>query len=199
MRRPIVFLALCLSVVGPAVADELFDFTYSDGTFTGIGTLTATPNGDGSFTADSGSGIFGSVATGYSAMTLIPNGAAPDYNSGPFGPDSIMVIYDDQLFPSGSSYLDGGGLLFGFTGAGPLGATEINICGTSECTTATTSGPSQTHIPYGFVMNDSNATSGTGNFTLVDPPAAVPEPSSLVVVVGASLLLLSARRKRASR
>jgi hypothetical protein len=78
--------------------------------------LTASDNGDGSFTATAGSlSIFGDpLATG---GTLLPNPFAPNPVLSPSG----FFGFDDQLFPNLNPTLDLFGLLF------ISGPNEINI------------------------------------------------------------------------
>jgi hypothetical protein len=107
-----VLFSLCT-----ARATVIFQFTYTS--FSNLdfasGTLDATDNGDGSFTASSGSGIY----DGFD-ITLIPN---PNGTAGATSPSGFFN-YDNQLFPSGNPVIDNGGLLFSInTGT----ATELNI------------------------------------------------------------------------
>src|SRR5579859_7090814 len=117
MRPCIILLTLCLVVTGTAMADT-FNFTYTGGLYNGSGTLQATNNGNGTFTATSGSGLFDGFA-----ISLIANPNAPNNSNSPSG----AFYYDDLLFPTGSPVIDSGGLLFSING---LGATELNFCST---------------------------------------------------------------------
>jgi MYXO-CTERM domain-containing protein len=93
-----------------------FNFAFIGLGLSGSGLLTASDNGDGSFTATSGSlSVFGDpLATG---GTLFPNPSAP----GPAFSPSGFFIYDNQLFPTLNPTLDVDGLLF------TSGPNEINI------------------------------------------------------------------------
>src|ERR1700735_1051021 len=89
-----------------AHAQTVFNFDFSNGTnivdvngnpvsgtSDATGTLLATPNGDGSYTAISGS----ATVTGFDAGSyeLVPNPNAPNTTV-----ISSLVFYDDQLFPN---------------------------------------------------------------------------------------------------
>lgn len=97
MRRSVILLFLCLLALGTAVADT-FNFTYSGSLYSGSGTLVATNNGNGSFTATSGSGFFDGFL-----ISLIANPSAPNFRNSPSG----AFYYDDLLFPKSSSVCQG--------------------------------------------------------------------------------------------
>jgi len=79
------------------------DFSYS-------ATLQATANGDGSYTAVSGSGAFGSSGLyANTPIALVPNPNAPqDYEAGGWW-------WNNQIFPENAPVLNGGGINFGYT------------------------------------------------------------------------------------
>jgi hypothetical protein len=145
-------LALALAWPARAVADQTFTFTATDsgsGTFS-YGTLQATSNGDGSFTATSSYLIVvsGPIVGFYE---LFPNPSPPTAFLSPSG----VFLVDDQLFPGQDPTLDVFGLLF--TGNG----LEINIWGT---------GPG-TYSYFAFDGSSFPLASTTASFTLASTPA----------------------------
>ncbi len=168
---PLVFLP-ALSQAGTVV----FDFTDSGSGFTITGTLTATDNGDGSFTAVSGTGVWNSLSPFPNEIVTLspnPNGTAT-YST----PDGAMVI-DNQLFPGQTTLLDFYGLWFTFPGHG------LNIFSSPgvPCHTWTYNGST-----YDF-GNDSST------FSL----SASPEPSTVVLLVTGGLLLAVGKGWRRTR
>ena len=111
----LVFCGIVLS--GLAAATTTFDFSYVslDGIDQASGSLLATANGDGSFTAFSGFGEYDGFA-----INLIANPSAPATIVSPSG----YFNYDDQIFPSASPKVDYSGLLFSIADGG---ATELNL------------------------------------------------------------------------
>lgn len=180
MRRYAILLSVCLLALGTAAADT-FDFTYTGSLYSASGTLTATANGDGSFTATSGTGLYNGQA-----ISLIANPGGTSMTSVTLG--YVNYSYDDQLFPvSASPYvLDGDGLLFSFDIGGPGGATAVNICGSSNCTFN-----ANPLTPYGSILNGSSTVTDSGKFTL----KAVPEPSAAAFLGLALFGLMSLRRR----
>jgi len=169
MKRWGILLSMCLLVLGTAMADT-FDFTYAGGLYSGSGTLQAINNGNGTFTATSGSGVFDGFA-----ISLIANPSAPNSSNSPSG----AFYYDDLLFPTATPVIDSGGLLFSING---LGATELNICSVGAgCGTT-----------YTALLN--NGGGDTGRFTL----SAVPEPSTLTFL-GLGLLGITTLKRRISK
>ncbi len=163
MRRllSVTAVVLLVSLAGASAraGSVTFDFTFSGPFASGHGTLEATPNGDGSYTAVSGI-IYSSVAAD-NDLPLIPNPIAPAAANDPSG-----AIYDDQLFPSQPTMLlDDDGILLG-TGNG----YSVNMYGIGSS---------------GYVYADSANQGGSpSSFTLT----AVPEPSSLAMCVIAGLI-----------
>ena len=139
------------STPGP---DPAFDFTFSGGGILAFGTLDAYSNGDGTFTATTGSVtvIGGSVGT---PISLYANPAPPGEVISPSG----YFIYDDQLLPGQNPSITNGGLLFrdssGF---------EVNIF---------SNGPG----PGTYQYYENTGVNTYGNFTLT----AVPEPATFVM------------------
>ena len=85
MRRCVILLSLCLLALGTAAADT-FNFTYTGSLYSGSGTLFATNNGNGSYTATSGSGFFDGFL-----ISLIANPNAPNYSNSPSVPFTMMT------------------------------------------------------------------------------------------------------------
>ena len=188
---------LCLNVQARA---EVYNFTYTD-TTDGIaanGQLTLQDSGssDGSLWATSGyinvtaCGLIptdGAILGTYNLLTSETIG--PTLTSSPTG----WLSGDDLLYPlknapytmvGGSSYLTGGGLLFGPSLA-PGGQDELNIWGNGG-------------DDYSFyTITNAAANSSNPNFTLaadhgVFTATLVPEPGTLTLLV-AALLGLAAR------
>jgi PEP-CTERM motif len=114
-----VYLALCLlPLVSAARANTiLYSFSYisNDLQHHANGDLTATDNGDGTYTAISGSGFYDSFA-----ITLIPNPIAPTAAYSPTG----YFYYDDLIIPGQNPVITNPGLLFSIR---DNGSTELNI------------------------------------------------------------------------
>ena len=183
MRQYLLLLGVSLLSFGTARADTVFDFTFQ-GLYTGTGTLMVTDNGDGSLTAVSGTGFYDNLA-----ITLVANPAAPNPFDKPV-PNGDFT-YDDRLFPTAPSILDGWGLLFSFDNpVNSLGATYVNFCGTTAC--------DGIHDTYSALLNDVNFTVDDATFDIqVDRTSAVPEPSTLALL-GAGLLGLTTLKRRRS-
>lgn len=164
-----VAFAALMFIVKPAAADQLFYFTFSGATVSGAGTLNASDNGNGSFTAFSGTGTQ-TVNGVTNALTLIANPEAPAAHTG----DNF--IYDDQLFPGNFPLISDAGLLF----ASSTG--EVNLF-------------SEVGDGYHY-LNQAQFTESI-SFTLsVTPPVqSVAEPASLILV-GIGLIGLATRRRR---
>jgi hypothetical protein len=94
----------------------LYDITYSDPAGNmGSGVVTALPNGDGSYTAVSGS--FNLTAGDFAGATgaLVPNPNAPaPWDQRLYGGTDFIGL-DDQVLPSANPFLTIGGLLFNDT------------------------------------------------------------------------------------
>jgi hypothetical protein len=154
--RRVGAIAFVLSLACPlrANADSSFAFTATDkgsGTYS-YGLVTASDNGDGSFTATSGFLVVlsGPIAGTYD-LFLNPN---PPF---PFFSPSGVFICDNVLYPSRNSTLDVDGLLF--TGGG----LEVNIWNDGG------------GVPYSFfAFNGSGfplASSEAASFALASKPA----------------------------
>ena|SRR5579862_1593232 len=169
-------LALLLGAASPAQATQ-YTFTYNDGTSIANGTLTATANGDGTYTAISGTLDVTAGQDGSSGGTIYnlffnPNGTGQ--STSPSG----YFYYDNQLLPAQDPLITNNGLLF--TGHG----IEINIF---------SNGPGPNYQFY----DNTGFTSYPGAFTL----AAVPEPAYAqmagMLALGGIGILRHRRSKRA--
>ena len=150
-----------------------FDFSFTDGgALSGSGTLVATANGDGSYTAVSGTLIDN---FGDDGLALVPNPSPPGEAIPPGNPG---FYYDDQLFPGQDPTVDANGLLFG-TGGGVAGTLLVIYGFPGEY----------------FALDNAGNIGPMVSFTLT----SVPEPSSLAMcaIAGAiGLVVARVRRKR---
>jgi hypothetical protein len=137
-----IYLLFCLlpfSVAARANTIINFSFVSDDLQHRATGSLVTIDNGNGSFTAISGSGLFDNLP-----ITLIPNVNAPNTAYSPTG----YFYYDDLVLPNQNPLVTNPGLLFSIN---DHGATELNIF--SE-------GPSYiAYLNNGF--NDSGSVGGT--------------------------------------
>jgi hypothetical protein len=121
MRRFVLVPAVLLLISGAAMADN-FTWSYSGSQFSATGTVQATPNGDGTFTAISGTGTLAYGTNTYTLDFLIPNPDAPGYDTIHGYPDTggADLIWDNQLVPvsSGLFKADDDGLAFDVLGTG---------------------------------------------------------------------------------
>ena len=102
---------------GAASASEMFDFQFAGNNESGSGTLNAIDNGDGTFTAISGSGT--ETVNGKTGnLALIFNQGGQATSTSP----SSFFFFDNQLLPSATPVLSNGGLLFSATTGG-----EVNL------------------------------------------------------------------------
>lgn len=136
----------------PVGLDPIFEFSFVGGGISGSGTLAATANGNGSFTAISGSGSVTGIASYTSLDLLIPNGSAPNFSYSPSG----YFYYDNQLFPSQDPVITVAGLLFS------AGSIEVNIFSNG---------------PGSYTYYDNRGFNVPVSFTLTP----VPEPATLIV------------------
>jgi hypothetical protein len=149
----------------PPGADPLFDFSFSGGGINGSGTLDATANGDGTFTAFSGTATVTEAPNGESTLTLYANPSSPGEVLSPSG----YFIYDSQLLPGQNPLITNGGLLFTSSGY------EVNIFsnGPGSYTYYDNSGY---NIPVSFSLSEAISSQ------------SVPEPSTLILSGIASLM-----------
>jgi PEP-CTERM motif len=90
-----------------AMATQIFTFTFSGANTSGSGQLVATDNGDGTFTALSGSATDTvNGVTDTLNLFLNPNGTTLTYSPSGF------FIFDNQLYPDSNPLIANGGLLF---------------------------------------------------------------------------------------
>jgi PEP-CTERM motif len=182
--KPSMLAALgCLVAWGmfgaEATAGQVFNYTFTDGTFSASGTLTANPNGNGTFTAVAGtSSVTGGGNTGTLAFVTNPNAPGLTFYVGTHS-------FDDQLSPGSNPVLSNAGLLFQF---------QNNIY-----MDIFSNGPSN----YAVVEVDPSNTvvfrsQNPGAFTLT----AVPEPSSMVMMMGTACTVglgyIARRQRRAT-
>jgi hypothetical protein len=160
--KSLLRFSLCLLVLScMAGASSLYTFTYTGtGDYAGdsaIAFLTATDNGNGTFTAISGSG-FWDVTT---PIDLFLNTAAPGTEYTADG----LFYFDNQLFPGNDPQLSAGGLMFSIATGN---AQELNIWGLGAGR-------------YEAMMNSGGGFSGAsfGTASL----SGVPEPATLPLVV----------------
>ena len=194
MRRILPALAiLAVSLLPLAAHANPLPGSGSAGGFSGTGTLVTTSNGDGSYTIVdiSGTGVTGLVAPG-------------GFNNN-----------DNQLYPSGSSVVDG----FGFSFNDLLGNTgfQVNIfsagTGQYDLYLVDSDGYSTT-LPIDITVSGSGPTPGftpsfhpisntptTQNFNFsFSTPTVTPEPSSILLfgtgLAAAAALVQQKKRKR---
>jgi hypothetical protein len=213
VKRSIIFLGLAVAVwlVAPAQSHGSpptefdFSFSYSPDTISGSGTLYATPNGDGSYTAVSGSTSVsiadtGTLTTGsadgqslnvdLTLLTSLSGYPASVSVPGIIGvPPTDSFIYDNLIYPTSTSHFDLDGLLF------TDGVSYLNLLNFGGIDLG--NGP--VFDGYGFF--DPTSTD-LGNYLYFDPVnftvSQVPEPSTIVLSLlgGYGVGLCWLRRKR---
>jgi hypothetical protein len=139
--------------------DPVFDFTFAsnDGSVLAFGSVDASSNGDGTFTAFSGSGTVAGATPDNGGLTLFPNPSPPGEVVSPSG----FFLYDNQVLPGQNPLITNGGFLFTLADG-----TELNIF---------SNGPG----PGTYTLYENNGFNINGNFALTE--LAVPEPSTLVL------------------
>jgi len=191
MKKTILSFALVavlFSFAGNAKATPLtFNLDVIGSDFSFAAELQATSNGDGSYTAISGSGQFGSSGLfANQVITLTPNPNAPSYISVANG----SWLFDNQLLPD-SVLLTAYGVNFSFTDSGNdyYVAPWLNSTGPNTYLTA-------------IILQDGSSPSissdlVTGENSFVTLTAAVPEPSTYALFgIGAIGMLMALRRKK---
>ena len=167
----IASLALAVSATAASATDFSFVFSGDSAVNGASGMLSAIANGDGSFTATSGTiNAFGDVANG--SGTLISNPNAPGRATSASG----FFNYDNQLFPALDVKLSNDGLLF------DIGGAEINIF--SDTGT--------------YTIYNNNGSHVNGNFSLSEV-AAVPEAATwTMMILGFGMIGAGSRYRRNS-
>jgi hypothetical protein len=187
MKNIIVMLIVVLLSCKVAFATPI-DFVYSfDGSLTGdssvAGSVIATDNGNGTYTAISG--YLAMIGTIYN---LYPNPSPPGsgYQTSPLG----AFWYDNLIYLPGSSgyaangYFDTYGLLF------TTGTLEVNLWG---------NGPNSPYTLYTGTGGGSYPIADNQIFTLDPEETPVPEPGSiLLLATGLTCLGLFALRRQSS-
>lgn len=171
------FSSLILAAAGASATTFIYDFTSNDGLETAGGDLIATPNGNGTYTAISGTItlIGDEQVSGAGALTANPSAPSTIYS-----PNGAFT-YDDQLLTAQNPGITNPGLLFDVAGL------EVNIF---------SNGPSAA-APNGTYSLDTSTGGGyltsIGAFTL----SAVPEPAVwTMMLIGAGLAGAALRLQR---
>jgi hypothetical protein len=114
--RKLTLLSICLlGLVSTALADVTFNFTYNSpgnglapSAFTITASLDASPNGDGTFTALSGTGTLQYAGEVPIALTLISCGTETtcddDVNNGVRLAGGDVINIDNQIIPTGNTF-----------------------------------------------------------------------------------------------
>jgi PEP-CTERM motif len=118
MPRVLCLLFCCLPMFSTAQASAIFysfSYTSNDLLHHADANLVTTDNGNGTYTATSGAGLYDGML-----ITLIANPNAPGTAYSPSG----YFYYDDLIVPGQNPVITNPGLLFAINGNG---ATELNI------------------------------------------------------------------------
>ncbi len=164
-----------------------FSFTGDNNTIDITGVLQATPNGNGSFTVTSGTGVATVPGSSGVDIDLVanPHGTGPTNTAAVNG---YYITYDNQLFPAAGplSKIDNSGLLFQALQSpynGSAGPTQINIFG----------GVNGPGTEYAYWESPANVQLN-GTFTASDP-SATPVPASLLLLAPGLAGLAVIRRR----
>jgi hypothetical protein len=169
-RQQCIAAVVISFAMGHAMANEIFTFTFTGTGLTGSGTLYATSNGDGSYTANSGTGV--ETVNGVTdSLMLIVN---PDGKAMATSPSGLF-IFDDQVAPYAMPMLTAGGLLFSSS------TEEINVYFADG--------------DYVWGQQSSSSVRNVISFTLARV-AAVPEPTTMLLI-GIGMLGFAVARRAA--
>ena len=189
MNRIVVLAASVLLLSGVALADTTnFTFSYVGSYFSvNNGSLVAQNNGNGSFTALSGTGTltYGTNPVNSYTVSLYPIPGAPTPITVRTSDGTDLIGLDNQLFPTSAPMLYVYGLIFEF-GATPLQAA-INIYFDGSYKSFASG-----HDALGNVIYDGDS---GGVFTLTDVPEAS-TMSLLITMLSGVVGLAGIRRKK---
>ena len=164
-----VMMAFIAAATLPSRSEAATFYLTATGTdFSFSATLQATANGNGSYTAVSGSGAFGSSGLyANTPIALVPNPNAPQpYDNGTW-------TWDNQLFPGSSQLLSAYGINFGYT----FSSTQYYIAPWYDNGYVT-----QSIYSNGGTVPGSSALLTTGESSSVTL-TAVPEPSTYAMAL----------------
>lgn len=176
-----VALAAMTFGIGQASA-TVFNFTFSNAYSSGSGTLNATDNGAGTYTAISGSGTETISGVDY-ILALILNLNAPGSTTVPAGPGWVYT-FDNQLLPAVNPALLSGGLFFSTTNGSPGSVVNIYSGGTNYLYSTNAGGVGTPQFNPGMISS----------FTLT----TVPEPLTLGLL-GIGLIGIGAARRKMNK
>ena len=179
--RKLVVLSICLLAAGYSASADTFQFTYASLHSSAQGFLVANANGDGSFTALSGSGTYTNPQIGERSIELIANPMGATGTADVRGLGGVVFTYNDQFFPGADDpgKLDIFGLAFSVDmSPGPADVLNLSRDGASYCD---------------FFGNWLFIDHGSINFT------PTPEPSSILLLGGGLFVAAQAIRRSRNR
>jgi hypothetical protein len=167
----VVYLLFCLLPLSFAARANTISYSFSyisnDLQHQATAELVAIDNGNGTFTAISGSGFYDTYA-----ITLIPNPTAPSASYSPSG----YFYYDDLIVPNQIPVVTNPGLLFSIS---DNGSTELNIF-------------SEGSLYIAYLNNGSN---GNGSFAVTETPEPATIPLTLTGILGMAFFILRRRTR----